>query len=163
MAEMVFGIDRDDDSKSSKELSETCVYTILGLDKIKDALNAGGKGDAEEGKNWRRAEFMLRNAKGKQLVPIILADAGNILELIAWGFLDNVIVPDKKLKLYHTHYFFSSLKEFDEYHDKMELKVKSTGRELPENHIKSYVICETPAFVKSAYQKLRESKNEFKI
>ena len=100
---------RDDEITSPEELTETCIYTILDKDLIQIA-KAAGFGIEVEGKNWRRAESLIAK-KGKKLVPIIFADAGNIGKLIAWGILDKVEINAG------TRYYFSKVKEFLEDHD----------------------------------------------
>jgi hypothetical protein len=132
-------------------ITSTTVYTILHSKDLAKLFRAGRKGTFIEGKAWTAASALLARARAiGWRVPIIFAPGEAIWELHYFGFISDIrIVNDGDHR--RTQVDVSELCRFSKPRPlKTDLIVRSTGAPLPENHIRPYVLCETPVFLHKA-------------
>jgi hypothetical protein len=141
-------------------IAETCVYTIVHTDRLKAAYAAGGQGTFEEGRRWVTARRLLAVARGVgRRVPVLFAAAEDTTDLIYFGWLEDVVLGTVGAGR-ATIFRVSGLKPFPKpYSKKTSLVVVSTGKSIPASHIRPYVLCRTPEFLRSLRPpELREVK-----
>jgi hypothetical protein len=86
-------------------------------------------------------------------VPIVFAPGEDIWELHYYGFIAEIRIVDGEERR-ETIIEVSGLARFAKPRPiKTELVVRSTGANLPESHIRPYVICKTPGFLYKAVEK----------
>jgi hypothetical protein len=127
----------------------TCVYTVLHSDSLKRFYKDGRAGKFIEGKPWTAAKQLLESAKRDGLqVPIMFAGAEQIQELLYHGILTKVEIKKAADGKSKSVIRVVDLKPFRRPRpDKTDLIVESSGNSLSQNHIKTYVLCQTPEFV----------------
>jgi hypothetical protein len=119
------------------EIDDVCVYTIISPERLRAANN--GKSLLEKTR-WVTAKKMFQ--QGRKL-PIILANARNCQELLAWSVLTRVEVTETGTVFAMTRlYDLRSLR-------RGSLTVLSTRKPIPNSHIRPYVICKTPRLLKA--------------
>jgi hypothetical protein len=131
-------------------VTETCVYTIAHTDTLAHAHQAGGIATFHEGRRWATAEQLLAVARNQGLrVPVVFAAAEYTTDLIYFGWLEAVVLGTEGAA-HRTTFLVSGLtpcrKPFPK---KTSLVVASTGRSIPSSHMRPYVLCRTPEFVRS--------------
>lgn len=128
---------------SSQSISPICIYTIVHTNKLNVAYKQGGKSTFTENKRWVTAKRLLQDCKLNGLkMLVIFAPAKETSHLISYGTLDEVKIDNEALT---TDFQVSDLKLFGKRRPpKTSVIVKSTGKPIPEGHIRPYVICETP-------------------
>jgi hypothetical protein len=121
-----------------------CVYTIKHSTKVENILRSGNAGFFKERRSWRGAKRMLLDAsKEQQKLPIVFAAAESTENLIAAGYIDEIVIDGET-----TTYFFSELRQFSQPQPrKTDLKLRSTGKYLSVDYIRPYAICQSPAFL----------------
>ena len=131
---------------NKKSILPICIYTIVHTDRLDDLYQKGGKGEISENKNWATAKKLLKGAQGDDVrMLVIFASAEHTNELIYYADLEDVAIEKKDSNRAVTTFQISKLVPFeDPKPHKTSLTVKSTGRDIPENHIRPYVICHTP-------------------
>ncbi|HUY31439.1 MAG TPA: hypothetical protein VMV69_01565 [Pirellulales bacterium] len=134
---------------NSREFNETSVYTILHSKKLATFYGSGRRGVFTEGKKWVSAQELLESArKTGQLVPVIFAPGERTRELTHFGILEDVkISQDDEGKWTTTVSVRDLTKMRHPRPAKTQLVVSSTGLRLPANHIRPYVIVQTPKFL----------------
>jgi hypothetical protein len=141
-------------------IAETCVYTIVHTDRLKAAYAAGGQGTFEEGRRWVTARRLLAVARDEgRRVPVLFAAAEHTADLIYFGWLDGVMLGAVGAGP-ATTFRVSGLRPLPKPHPmKTSLVVASTGKHIPASHIRPYVLCRTPEFLRSLRPpELREVK-----
>lgn len=131
-------------------VTETCVYTIAHTDTLARAHKAGGVATFHEGRRWATAEQLLAVARKQGLrVPVVFAAAEYTADLIYFGWLEAVVLGAEGAA-HATTFLVSGLtpsrKPFPK---KTSLIVASTCKPIPASHIRPYVLCCTPEFVRS--------------
>jgi hypothetical protein len=117
---------------NSIEIDDVCVYTIVSPDRLRAATDGQS---LPEKTRWVTAEKLFR--QGRQL-PVVFANARNCEELLAWSVLTQVEVTETGSVF---AYDLRSLRRGD-------MTVLSTGKPIPDSHIRPYVICKTPRLLK---------------
>jgi hypothetical protein len=148
------------EKRAVPRIAETCVYTIVHTDRLKAAYAAGGQGTFEEGRRWVTARRFLAVARGAgRRVPVLFAAAEHTAHLIYFGWLEEVVLGAVGAGR-ATTFRVSGLKPFPKPHPKKtSLVVESTGKPIPASHIRPYVLCRTPEFLRSLRPpELREVK-----
>ena len=141
-------------------IAETCVYTIVHTDRLKATYAAGGQGTFEEGRRWVTARRLLAVARDEgRRVPVLFAAAEHTADLIYFGWLDGVMLGAVGAGP-ATTFRVSGLRPLPKPHPmKTSLVVASTGKHIPAFHIRPYVLCRTPEFLRSLRPpELREVK-----
>src|SRR5436853_6332932 len=128
---------------NKKSDSPICVYTIVHTNKLDDLYQQGGKGAIKEKRNWATASKLLQEAKRNNMKMLVLfAAAEYIQDLIYYANLEAIEIDRKDSKSSVTTFHVSELTPFEKPKpEKTSLIVKSTGRPIPEGHIRPYVIC----------------------
>jgi len=131
-------------------IAQTCVYTIIHTDALAAACKAGGVATFHEGRHWATAKLVLAEAREHGLrVPVVFAAAEYTADLIYFGWLEGVVVGAAGAHP-ATTFRVSGLKPFPKPHPKKtSLVVESTGKPIPASHIRPYVLCRTPEFLRS--------------
>lgn len=142
-------------SKSRPEYTSECVYTVLHSKELAAIFRSGRCGTFTEGKKWVAAEKLLRVARSSgQVVPVIFAPGEDIRELTHFAELDAVQISQGDDGKWSTTVSISSLTKIRPPRPKKtQLKVCSTGKKLPANHIRPYVLVHTPSFLKKTTKK----------
>jgi hypothetical protein len=130
-------------------VTETCVYTIVHTDTLDRSHEAGGVASFHEGRRWATAEDLLAVARKQGLrVPVVFAAAEFTADLIYFGWLEAVVLGANGAE-HATTFLVSGLMPFRKpYPKKTSLIVASTGNPIPASHIRPYVLCRTPEFVR---------------
>jgi hypothetical protein len=77
--------------------------------------------------------------------PILLGDATDCDRLVYWGLLTDVQIEGQT-----TSYTVDRVRPLQGTHRPQELVLRSTGKHIAPNFIRSYAICFTPAFLNEA-------------
>lgn len=135
--------------KTAPEYMSECVYTILHSRDLSNLYRSGRGGVFTEYKKWVTAEKLLRNARSAgRIVPIIFAPGENIWELTHFAELDDIKIAQNEEGRWSTTVSISNLTKIRPPRPKKtRLTVCSTGARLPSNHIRPYVMVETPSFL----------------
>lgn len=131
---------------NKKPISPVCVYTIIHTNKLDDLHQKERKGKISESTNWATANRLFLEAqRNKMRMLVIFAAAEHTSNLIYCADLEDVKIDKKDSSHTVTTFRISDLTPFeDPKPKKTSLIVKSTGRSIPEGHIRPYIICETP-------------------
>ena len=131
---------------SKKAVSPVCVYTIVNTDKLDDLYKRGGKGPITENRNWATAYRLLQEAQRNNLrMLVIFSAAEHTSNLIYYANLETIKIDKKDSSHAVTTFHVSDLTPFkDPKPKKTSVTVKSTGRPIPDGHIRPYIICKTP-------------------
>jgi hypothetical protein len=126
-----------------------CVYTILSSATLNTAYKDGGKGSFTEDKNWAMAcDLFVDSEERGQKLPIVFAAAEDTTELIYHAVVNRLHIDHSDPHHPTTTCWFIDLEPFNlPRPNKTSLIVKSTGQNIPHEHIRTYVICETPPFI----------------
>jgi hypothetical protein len=131
------------------EIAETSVYTIAHTDALDAAYKAGGIVSFHEGRRWATARRILVAAREAGLrVPVVFAAAEYTADLIYFGWLEDVVLgaagADRA-----TTFRVSGLELLPKPRPKKtSLVVEKTGKPIPASHIRPYVLCRTPEFLR---------------
>ncbi|HVC95763.1 MAG TPA: hypothetical protein VND64_18870 [Pirellulales bacterium] len=108
-----------------------------------------------EGRKWVAAKRLLIDArKSGRLVPVIFAPAEAIRDLAYWGILDGVTITETADGSCSTTVLIRSLTRIAPPRpNKTALVVVSTGRKLSADHIRPYVLVQTPRFISTTRKK----------
>ena len=131
---------------SKKPVSPVCIYTIVHSDRLDDLYRKGGKGTITENRNWATANRLLQEAQRNNIRMLVLfAAAEYTRDLIYYANLEAIRIDKKDSSSAVTAFRVSELTPFKGPKlKKTSLIVKSTGRGIPDGHIRPYVICKTP-------------------
>ena len=131
---------------NKKSVSPVCVYTIVHTDKLYDLHQKEGKGEISENRNWATANRLFQEVQRNNMrMLVIFAAAEHTSDLIYYADLEDIKIDKKDSSHAVTTFRISSLTPFeDPKPKKTSLIVKSTDRGIPEDHIRPYVICQTP-------------------
>lgn len=131
---------------NKKPVAPICVYTIVHTNKLDELYQKEGKGEISENKNWATANRLLQEAQRNHLkMLVIFAAAEHTSNLIYYANLEAVKINKKDSSHAVTTFRISDLTRFkDPKPKKTSLIVKSTGRGIPDGHIRPYIICQTP-------------------
>lgn len=141
-AEMATTSDASTRGPSNTALLDRCVYTILHPDKFEDAVKTR-RLVFTESKSWTGAKKWLDEAQRSQKrLALVLADATRCRDLIGWGLVDELTVHDGSTQVVAS--------QLSAVHGRtqQELIVYSSKLPIAEGHIRPYVLCETPDFVR---------------
>jgi len=128
----------------NKPFLEHCIYTILHKDKLADVERQGGPATFHESSPWRTGQALWRQARDAKLdFPILLGDATDCTELVAWGLLTCVDVDGEQ-----TADTVERVRPLRGSHRPQDLVLRSTGEHIAPDFIRPYAICLTPAFLK---------------
>lgn len=139
----------DKSKNASPEYTSECVYTILHSKELANLYRSGRRGTFTEYKKWVTAGKLLQNARSNGLtVPVVFAPGENIWELTHFAELEEVKIARNAAGRWSTTISVTSLTKIPQPRPiKTQLKVCSTGTKLPPNHIRPYVLVETPGFL----------------
>jgi hypothetical protein len=142
------------------EFTETSVYTILHSKDLAALYRKGKRGMFTEGKKWVRAQELLESGRRNgQSVLVIFAPGEDIWELTHFGVLENVKISEDTNGKCETEVTVGNLTRIPTPRpSKTELIVCSTGKGLPPNHIRPYVLVQTPSFLSRKSKKKRKKK-----
>jgi hypothetical protein len=131
---------------NKKSVSPVCVYTIVHTNKLDDLHQKEGEGEISEKRNWATANRLFQEAQRNNMrMLVIFAAAEHTSDLIYYADLEDVKIDKKDSSHAVTTFQISNLTQFeDPKPKKISLIVKSTGRGIPESHIRPYIICQTP-------------------
>ncbi len=128
-------------------LSEFSVYTIVHVDDLKRIHGEGGAGTISENKKWVSGARLFHEAQAAgQRMAIIFADAATTWNLLYYGLLTKVEVLGETMRG-PTRYSFEKLTPITPPVPKSVLLKKNDGLPLSDDHIRPYVLVNTPAFV----------------
>lgn len=132
-------------------LMRVTVYTILKSGDLDAAFKAGRQIEFAEGKRWVGAASLLEEAKRLGwTLPIVFAPGERTRELVYHGRVVNLVVraePDENGNC--SYITVADLTPFKAPRPrKTDLVVESTKRPIPQGHIRPYVLCRTPTFLK---------------
>jgi hypothetical protein len=129
-----------------KPVSPVCIYTIVHTNKLERFFRQERRGEIAENKKWATANRLLQEARhNKMRMLVIFAAAERTRDLIYYATLEAIRIRNKDSGRAVTTFRFSNLTAFeDPKPKKTSLIVKSTGRAIPDGHIRPYVICKTP-------------------
>lgn len=132
---------------ASRLLYNFCAYSIRRADELEDAwLQRGCSFSFTEGKHWTRMSEELTSAMQNGFnLPILFADARATDDIICTGLIDKIWLSQVHRTTVHVHH----LNKLAHPVPKTRLTIASTGRPIPKNHIRSYVICRTPPWLAS--------------
>ena len=144
--------------RARPEYTSECVYTILHSNDLAAIYKAGRGGTFTEGKKWVSAGNLLRAArKAGQTVAVIFAPGECIRELTHFAELDDVKISQGKDGKWSTTVSITNLTKISAPRPmKTVLKVCSTGENLPANHIRPYVLVQTPGFLTKKTKKKKK-------
>lgn len=126
-------------------IAPLCVYTIAHSERLNYFYNLGGLGELSEGKRWVRAAALLGAAKEFHMrFLVIFAGAELSRNIIYFATLETIRLRDAGNGR-RTDYSFSHLTPFHKpYPLKTSLVNDLTGKPVPSNYIRPYLICQTP-------------------
>ncbi len=128
------------------DLADECVYTIVHVDRLEDAMRAGVPTTFREGRQWVGAAKLWQEARRDGLLlPLLFADAADCSLLLFWGELREVRVDDTG-----TEYVVANLHRIDGRHAPQDLTLLKSGEKIAPNFIRPYALCRTPAFLTRA-------------
>ncbi len=139
---------------TESSFTSVSVFTILHSRKLADAEKAGRLTFKEE-RRWVSAKKLLEQAQRiGQSVPIIFAPAEKIWNLTHWGLLESVKLKENKdgrwLSVVNVNGFAKTKKP---HANKTQLVISSTRTNLSKNHIRPYVLVDTPSFLSKPAKK----------
>jgi hypothetical protein len=124
-----------------KELFASCVYAIKLPQTLLEASRTGT--ELIEGKRWVGAEKMLSEATDAgQELAIVFADSRDCSLLIGWSVIRKIVVHEK-----HTEYWIGPMWRLPRKRPQ-DLVRWEKGRRIAPDYIRSYVLCETPLFLR---------------
>jgi hypothetical protein len=122
---------------------------------MRSSIASGGIGAFTEDRAWVEAQRLVANAHtDRTVIPIVLAPAEETKHLAALGILTNITIAGRT-----TRYEFAKLQMVTERHLKTSLTMVKGGRISP-NYIRSYILCETPAWVMAALTQPNQLQHE---
>ncbi len=132
---------------TTRPLSALAVYAIKHTTDLDDAYRQGGHGSFVEGRHWKtaRQNFLKAREQGRAM-PIIFASAETTDRLLYHAILDDVALSMEDDRE-RTTYRFSGLMPIEGHLPLSSLTVDGTGKQLSNNHRRSYVNCRTPSFL----------------
>lgn len=138
------------EKRTTAGISETCVYTIVHTDALVSACEAGGVATFHEGRRWVTAKRLLAVTREQGLrVSVVFAAAEYTADLIYFGWLEAVVLGAAGAGP-PTTFRVSGLQPLRKPRPKKtSLVVASTGKPIPASHIRPYVLCRTPEFVRT--------------
>jgi hypothetical protein len=138
----------DIQDRRSRRFSKHCIYAIRHSEQLDHVYGTSRIGEFQENTNWKTGKKLFEDAQADgEILPIIFGAAEANLGLIYWARLTGVQVDDAGET---TTYLFTNLARIAPARDKNDLTVVSTGLPLPNDYIRSYVLCETPIWVRWA-------------
>jgi hypothetical protein len=128
-----------------ERIAPLCVYTITHSERLRYFYNLGGVGELTEGKRWVRAESLLKAARLFSMRFLVLfAPAEDTERITHYAALDTI----RLFAAARTDYTFSALTPFRSPGLlKTSLINEATGREIPANFDRPYLICQTPSLL----------------
>jgi hypothetical protein len=143
--------------KDRPQYTAESVYTILHSNDLAALIRSGRSGTFTEGKKWVSAKKLLQAARvAGQVVPIIFAPGEDIWELTHFAELDDLKIGQDAEGKWSTTVFVTNLTKIrPPYPNKTQLTVCSTGERLHKNHIRPYVLVDTPRFLAQKKKKAK--------
>jgi len=124
-------------------LADYSVYAIKSRPDIDRAIANGGKGTFIENKRWIAVERLFRTAQREQTPMLVLLGYAEDTDGVRyWATLTDVTVDGDR-----TVYKFDNLTKILPKRSLSFLTLKSTGKPLSNEFIRSYAICQTPSFI----------------
>jgi len=122
-----------------------CVYAIIEEDRLLAADHGVELSEPLcEGKPWSAAsKWLTEAAHSDECVPIVFANAKWVHRWLGWAILTHADIDPVGQKPRQTAFRFRNLRPLIG-HARDEFVVAETGKPLPENHIRSYVLFQTP-------------------
>lgn len=133
-----------------ERVAPLCVYTITHSERLKYFYNLGGVGELTEGKRWARAEALLKAARLFSMRFLVLfAPAEDTQRITHYATLDTIrLFESSSAGRSRTDFTFSSLNAFRSPGlPKTSLINEATGKAIPSNFDRPYLICQTPALL----------------
>ena len=127
---------------ADERVAPLCVYTITHSERLRYFYNLGGVGELTEGKRWVRAEALLEAARLFSMHFLVLfAPAEDTERITHYATLDSIQLLGAR-----TDYTFSRLTPLRAPGlVKASLINEATGKEIPANYDRPYLICQTPS------------------
>jgi hypothetical protein len=143
----------EDELMNPLALDDACVYTIKAPERLLEA--SADEVPLFEAKRWVTARTLLADAQERDVsLPIIFANARDCSRLIAWSVLRSIVVGEKG-----THYRIAGLWDVPESRPQ-DLRRRGTANFIAEGHIRPYVLCETPDFLRTEAHAPRPWRHE---
>jgi hypothetical protein len=129
-------------------LSPFCIYTIRSSNALTNDLERGS-GEFTERKRWVTAVGLLKRAKKTgQRLPIVFAHSECINGVGYSALIDELDVSTADGRGNGTTTVrFSGLRRLHKREPLNTLRLKSSGRPLPDKFIRPYAICHSPEFL----------------
>jgi 5-methylcytosine-specific restriction endonuclease McrA len=122
---------------------EYCVYTITRSSNLNQLLLTTQEGTITEKTNWASAKKLFEEAQflHKDFI-VVFAPAEATMYLHSWAIITNIVISDDKS---HTEYSFKNLTQLHKNKiEKSRLILKNSGKNLAQEYIRPYVLCNTP-------------------
>jgi hypothetical protein len=125
-------------------LSEYCIYAIVERKKLDHDFKRQVSCSYKEGKPWATAASLLEKSRLKKSnMPVLFGNADDCSKLSHWGLLTDIQVNDDKTSVYTV----DRLRKIGGDHAPQVLVLRNSGKNIAPHFIKSYAICNTPAFL----------------
>jgi hypothetical protein len=133
------------DATERHSLSACCVYAIVERKKLDQDFKRQVSCSYKEGKPWKTANSLLEKSRSNECsMPVLFGNADDCSQLSHWGLLTNVQVNDDD-KI--SEYTVDRLRKIGGKRAPQDLVLRSSGKNIAPHYIKSYAICNTPAFL----------------
>jgi hypothetical protein len=122
---------------------DAAIYTIAQGQQLAEDARSGGPVTYTEKKAWAKGFELWQKAKAEgSVIPILFGDATDCSRLEYWGMLTNMERNGKS-----TRYTIDRVRTLQGQHKPQDLILRSTGKHIAPNFIRSYAICNTPSFL----------------
>jgi hypothetical protein len=126
-------------------LSTYCIYTILHSDELRRQVAVGGRHSLTERTAWKTGSHLWAEAeRSGERIPIVFSGADRATGLFYWATIDDVTVEHENQQ---TTCSYSSLREISPPRPLSALRLRNGNRQLSDDYIRPYAICETPSFL----------------
>ena len=125
-------------------LSSYCIHTFRHSGQLQKQEAEGGRHTLTEHKVWKAGSQLWAEAMriGEEM-PVIFSAADTDSGLIYWATIDDITVDYDKRQ---TTCSYSNLRPIEPQKPRSALRLR-TGRQLSDNLIRPYAICQTPCFL----------------
>jgi hypothetical protein len=128
-------------------LSSSCIYTLLHSRTLRDQTKEGGRHElTEHNKPWRRGSQLWAEAeRAGDRMAIVFAGADDTEPgLIYWAIIDDITIDEDNRSTTCT---YTNLHPIRPPKPLSALRLLKSGRQMSDNDIRPYRICQTPSFL----------------
>jgi hypothetical protein len=126
-------------------LYSCCIYTILHSGELRRQAAEGGRHSLTERKVWKTGSHLWAEAKlSGEGMPVVFSGADVATGLFYWAVIDDITVDYEKRQ---TRCSYSNLREISPPMQLSALQLRSGHRQLSDDYIRPYAICQTPSFL----------------